>query len=99
MTNHIAFVIIYASAPKHSNEATCPRACKQIADSKKRQGSLGNVGIRRFVFTIFQVDNFGISSGDDEGNGVYNRTGREINQYKYCRQSWGQAYKNNLKKT
>ncbi len=33
----------------------------------KRQGSLGNVGIMGFVFTNFQADNYGTSSGDDEG--------------------------------
>ncbi len=38
----------------------------------KRQGSLGNVGIMRFVFTNFQTDNYGTSSGNDEGNCVYN---------------------------
>ncbi len=38
----------------------------------KRQGSLGNVGIMRFVFTNFQADNYGTSSGDDEGNCMYN---------------------------
>ncbi len=37
-----------------------------------KEGSLGNVGIRRFVFTNFQADNYGTSSGDDEGNFVYN---------------------------
>ncbi len=62
---------------------------------QKRQGSLGNVGTRRFVFTIFQADNYGTSSGDDEGNCVYNGMGREISQYKYCWQGWEQAYKNN----
>ncbi len=38
----------------------------------KRQGSLGNVGIMGFVFTNFQADNYGTSSGDDEGNCMYN---------------------------
>ncbi len=38
----------------------------------KRQGSLGNVGIMGFVFTNFPTDNYGTSSGDDEGNCVYN---------------------------
>ncbi len=48
-----------------------------------------------FVFTNFQADNYGTSSGDDEGNCVYNRTGEEIRQYKYCRLCWGKAYENN----
>ncbi len=34
----------------------------------KRQGSLVNVGIMGFVFTNFQANNYGTSSGDDEGN-------------------------------
>ncbi len=34
----------------------------------KRQGSLGNVGIKVFAFKNFQVDYYGTSSGDDEGN-------------------------------
>ncbi len=38
----------------------------------KRQGSLCNVGIMGFVFTNFQTNNYGTSSGDDEGNCVYN---------------------------
>ncbi len=38
---------------------------------QKRQGSLGNVGTRRFVFTNFQADNYGTSSVD-EGNCVDN---------------------------
>ncbi len=29
-------------------------------------------GIMGFVFTNFQADNYGTSSGDDEGNCVYN---------------------------
>ncbi len=33
----------------------------------KIQGSLGNVGIMGFVLTNFQTDNYGTSSGDDEG--------------------------------
>ncbi len=44
----------------------------------KRQGSLGNVGIIGFVFTNFQADNYGTSSGYDEGNCVSDRTGGEI---------------------
>ncbi len=32
----------------------------------------GNVGIMGFAFTNFQADNYGTSSGDDEGNCVYN---------------------------
>ncbi len=32
-----------------------------------KQGSLGNVGARRFVVTYFQADNCGASSGDEEG--------------------------------
>ncbi len=48
-----------------------------------------------FVFTNFQADNYGTSSGDDEGNCVDNWTGEEIRQYKNCRLGWGQAYKNN----
>ncbi len=38
----------------------------------KRQGSLGSVGIMGFVLTNFPADNYGTSSGDDEGNCVYN---------------------------
>ncbi len=37
-----------------------------------RQGSPGNVGIMGFVFTNFQADNYGTSSGDDEEKCVYN---------------------------
>ncbi len=37
----------------------------------KKQGSLGNVGTKIFVFTNFQADNYGTSSGDDEWNSVY----------------------------
>ncbi len=43
-----------------------------IYNLQKRQGSLANVRARRFVFTNFQADNYGTSSGDDEGNCVYN---------------------------
>ncbi len=39
---------------------------------QKRQGSRGNGGIMRFVFTNFQADNYGTFSGDSEGTGVYN---------------------------
>ncbi len=39
---------------------------------QKRHGSLGNVGIMRFVFINFQADNYDASSSDDEGNCVYN---------------------------
>ncbi len=42
------------------------------SDTKKTKGSLGNVGIMGFVFTNFQADNYGTSSGGDEGNCVYN---------------------------
>ncbi len=62
---------------------------------QKDKGSPGNVGIMGFVFTNFQADNYGTSSGDDEGNCVYNWTGGQIRQYKYCRLCWGQAYENN----
>ncbi len=31
-------------------------------------GSLGNLGTKVFVFKKFQADNYGTSSGDDEGN-------------------------------
>ncbi len=48
-----------------------------------------------FVFTNFQAYNYGTSSGDDKGNCVYNLTGGDISQYKYCRYGWGQAYENN----
>ncbi len=49
-----AFLIIFAlSFISRSNELP------------KRLGNMGNVGIRRFVFTNFQVDNYGTSSGDD----------------------------------
>ncbi len=48
-----------------------------------------------YIFTNIQADNYGTSSGDDEGNDVYNLTGIEISQYKYCRYGWGQAYENN----
>ncbi len=41
-------------------------------ENQIRKGSLSNVGIMRFVFKHFQVDNYGTSSGDDEGNCVYN---------------------------
>ncbi len=34
----------------------------------KTQGSLGNVRTKVFVFTNFQVDNYGTSAGDYEGN-------------------------------
>ncbi len=61
----------------------------------KDKGSLGNVVIMGFVFTNFQADNYGTSSGDDEGNCAYNWTGGEISQHKYCRYGWGQAYENN----
>ncbi len=56
---------------------------------QKRQGNLGNVGIMRFVFTNLQADNYDTSSGDDEGNRIYNGTGREISEYKYCRYGRG----------
>ncbi len=48
-----------------------------------------------FVFTNFQANNYGTSSGEDEGNYVYNWTVGEISQYKYCRYGWGQAYESN----
>ncbi len=32
MTNPISVVTRYASVPVHSHEATCPHACKQMAD-------------------------------------------------------------------
>ncbi len=48
-----------------------------------------------FEFTNFKADNYGTSSGDAEGDCVYNLTGGEISQYKYCRYGWGQAYENN----
>ncbi len=38
----------------------------------KRQGILGNFGIMRFVFTNFQADNYGSSSGDDDEKRMYN---------------------------
>ncbi len=44
----------------------------------KKQRSLGNVGIRRFVFTNVQAGNYDTSSGDDEGNCVFNETGIKI---------------------
>ncbi len=52
----------------------------------KRQGSLGNVGIMGFVFTNFQADNYGTSSGDDEGNcvGFTNKVYNHIQCYIYC---------------
>ncbi len=57
--------------------------CDRRNFTKKRHGSLGNVDITRFVFTNFEGNNYGISSGDDEGNCVYNWTGRERSQHKY----------------
>ncbi len=45
---------------------------KWVIIYQKDKGSLGNVGIMGFVFTNFQADNYGTSSGDDEGNCVYN---------------------------
>ncbi len=65
----------------------------------KRQGCLGNVGIMGFVFTSFQGDNYGTSSGNDEGNCMYNWTGGEVSQYKYCRYGWGQSTDTELYET
>ncbi len=39
---------------------------RRFKDTKKTKESLGNVGIIGFVFTNFQADNYGTSSGDDE---------------------------------
>ncbi len=52
----------------------------------------GSVGTRRFILTNIQADNYGSSSGDDDGHCVYNGTGREISQYKYFRRGRVQAY-------
>ncbi len=59
---------------------------------RKRQGSLGNVGTRRFVFTNVQA---GTSAGDNERSCVLDGTGREISQHKCYKQGLGQAYQNN----
>ncbi len=53
----------------------------------KSQGSLGNVGSRVFVFTDVQAHNYSTSSGDDEGNCVYNWKG--INASYVCIYSLG----------
>ncbi len=49
---------------------------------KELQATLGKY---IFVFQNFPVDHYGTSSGDDEGNYVYNLTCREISWYTYCR--------------
>ncbi len=60
------FVFRIASPKQELQSAIEP--CKMT----KRQGTLGNVGIMSFAFSNFQADNYGTSSGDDEGNCVYN---------------------------
>ncbi len=44
---------------------------RRLLATKKRQGSLGNVGIRMFDFNNFQADTYGTSSGYDERNYEY----------------------------
>ncbi len=53
------------------------KICIPNNECQKRPGSPGNVGVNLFVFTNVQADNNGTSSGDDEGNCVYNKTGRD----------------------
>ncbi len=53
---------VFQTRLDYKNSRVCICGPDKFASSyQKRQASIGNVGIRRFVFTNFQADNYGVA--------------------------------------